>query len=65
MKAIGPILIPLVCLAIVSASVILMWTIEPWWHRNPSPRRQVDDARDAVKLYRIHRRHPKAFEREP
>ena len=50
--------IAIVCLCVVIA---IAWMYEPWWHSDPSPRRQVDDAWDQVKIYFIHKWFKKAF----
>ena len=45
--------------------IVLTWDREPWWHKYPTPRRQVDDDKDTIKCYRFRRRNPKAFEWVP
>ena len=59
-SSVVPILWAIVGIAFLAA-VLVAWVIEPWWHRNPTPRRQVDGAKDQVRLYRIRKRHPEAF----
>jgi hypothetical protein len=58
-----PIVPVVVCIAIVCLCIVavVFITYEPWWHSNPSPRRQVDDAIDQVKIVLIHKIFPWAF----
>jgi len=58
-----PILGLAICIAIVCFCVlgVVFIIFEPWWHSNPSPRRQVDDAIDQVKIVFIHKLFPWAF----
>ena len=66
-----PILPVLILIAVIVVfggfffTVANVWDRPPWFRTHPSPRRQVDDARDQVKIHRIHSRHPEAFRDEP
>ena len=42
----------------------MTWDRAPWWRKYPTLRRQIDDDKDRVKIYKIRKRHPKAFEQE-
>ena len=62
MKEPLPILIIIALIIIAIAAVLIMtWELEPWWRKFPTPRRQIDDAKDRVRLYRIQHRHPEVF----
>ena len=41
----------------VSGMAALTWNKAPWWRRWPTPRRQLDNDRDLVKIERLRRRH--------
>ena len=55
------IMISLVCITVMLV-VGYTWNKPPWWRTTPTPRRQVDDARDAITLMRLRKRHPEAFD---
>lgn len=62
MKEPLPILILVALIIVAIAAVLIMtWELPPWWRKFPTPRRKIDDAKDAVRLYRIMRRHPEVF----
>lgn len=57
-----PILILIALIVVAIAAVLIMtWNIEPWWRKFPTPRRRIDDDKDAIKQYKIRRRHPEVF----
>lgn len=61
-------LILMVCIAITlisiafAISLALVWDKEPWWRNSPKPSRQYRNAKEQVKIYRIMRKHPEAFD---
>lgn len=53
-------LTPILALAAFIVLVVYLYlrrTVEPWTRRNPTPRRQLDNDRELVKIDRLRRRH--------
>ena len=62
-----PLIVCVTILVVLTSGAIcfaIVWDKAPWWRAHPTPRRQVDDDKDAVRVYKIRRRHPEAF-KEP
>lgn len=55
----------LICITLIIVALVVAWVLTweapPWWRTNPTPRRKIDDAKDAVRLYKIEHRHPEVF----
>lgn len=43
------------------AVIVLVWDRAPFWRKYPTPRRQIDDMQDHLKMWRLRHRHPEAF----
>ena len=61
------VILALVAVIVVALAVVavLVWDKPPYWRLHASPRRAVIDARDAVRVWKIRRRHPEAFTDQP
>lgn len=50
-------ILALVAFIVLVGYLCLRRTVEPWYRRNPTPRRQLDNDKELVKIDRLRRRH--------
>lgn len=61
----------MICLAVIvgvggpCAVFALVFDRQPWWRKYPTLRRQIDNDRDAVKIYKLRKRYPEVFKNDP
>jgi hypothetical protein len=71
MGAALPVVPILVCVTVtvvfgtIGICAVLVWDKPPWWRTTPTRRRQLDDDRDLVRIWRVRKRHPEAFIGQP
>jgi hypothetical protein len=60
-----PLLLLLISVVILFGSGAIVfalgWDKEPWWRKVPKPSRQVKDAKDQIKMWKLQQKYPEAF----
>jgi hypothetical protein len=49
----------------ITVGIALVWDKEPWWRNYPKPSRELRNAKEQVKIWKIQQKHPEAFVKTP